>query len=183
MGDAVNDLPSSFGYVLSDTWFLSSDNKERDDDEGDTEVDMSEKSVPDIFAMNHDNLLTVVMDLMTNKRLKVAVSKVLLDPGEKYINTGRFKYEDGEPVYVSPVHLTCVGSIEKVMIPALQILYRFFQVHAVRAEMEASASGSDYTVRVGINGEGVRMRVVYKFNGHDIMLTITNDELVLHLDD
>ena len=148
---------------LESSWMLSSDGKLRSDEE----KEMSDKAIKkfcknknlaSIFTERHPNLLSVVMVLMQEYNLELAVATPFLDPDEKYVKTGVYEYAKCEMKLVSPIMICAVGSIEKVLVAALQIL--FFNG-------KKDGQGTDYAVSVlELNGT-CDVTISFKFNGYD----------------
>lgn len=178
--------PNAFNFVLEDSWALSSDRQDHspnsDDDEvGDEAVaaQLAGKTMREIFAMNHPNLLTIVFSLMMTDRLVFVVSNAFLEPEEKYIETGEYNYAESGPVLIPKnrtYYICAVGCVEKVLLPALQILY------ACAGESNDVVRGDDYTVILD-----PVLHVKYKFNGHEVQMKIEDDgtqsRLTLYIDE
>lgn len=147
---------------LESSWMLSSDGKRSDGEEEMSDEAIKEfcknKNLASIFTERHPNLLSVVMVLMQEYNLELAVATPFLDPDEKYVKTGVYEYAKCEMKLVSPIMICAVGSIEKVLVAALQIL--FFNG-------KKNGQGTDYAVSVLQLKGTCDVTISFKFNGHD----------------
>jgi len=135
-------------------------------------------------GVNHNNLTTVLFVLMTELEMKLYVAAPFLDPEEKYVKCGKlddsFHPHDVQQV-TDALWINAVGSIEKVLIAALQILY---------ANGQKNGKGSDYSVHyVGPRGKhtcDVTIRFLYNGQSAKVNLRQTTEddrEITLYIDD
>lgn len=175
--------PKKFDKKLKSVWKLSSDDTDHAEPLDDEVVlaNITNKSLTDIFSQNHDNLITVVMFMMENG-MKLAVSGAFMDPEEAYIKNGKYDYEKITDMKMVPMmFLTAVGSIEKVLIPGLQIIYSL-GFHKRKHE------GDDYTMYSSKSD----ITLFYKFNDRDCKLKIVgtpsggrfdNVDMIMYVED
>ena len=120
------------------------------------------KSFTEIFAMNFDNVLTVFMMLMQNG-MQFTASTSFIDPDEKYIREGIYNYGAEDMHILKLVHICAAGSIEKVLVAGLQIMYAV-------GFAEEEATGDDYSLFSCCNDQFCEIHLMFKFNGQDCQL-------------
>ena len=160
---------------LSVSWALSSD-EESHTEQSDNRIKKAckNKSLGFIFAQCHPNLLSVVLILMQEYGMRLAVATPFLDPAEKYIHTGEYEYAKHEMKLVSPLMITAVGSIEKVLVAALQILF---------ANGARNGSGEDYNVYYHDDGNTCDITINFQFNKHEcnVKLQQSDDDKIISI--
>ena len=157
--------PKKFDKRLKHTWKLSSDDADHPEPLEEDEVlsNITNKSLIDIFKQNFDNLVTVVM-LMMEKGMHLVVSGAFVDPDEAYIKQGKYDYEKITDMREVPaMFIVSVGSIEKVLIPGLQIIYSL-------GFDQLEHEGDDYSMYVSSTTSEIDLS--YKFNDRDCKLKI-----------
>jgi hypothetical protein len=164
---------------LESSWILSSDGK-RDDDE----QEVSDKKIKQFCKTNnmvtiftstrHPNLVSVVLVLM-QQGLKLIVASPFLDPDETYVKTGVYDYASLQMMRVPQPYMICaVGSIEKVLIAGLQILFY---------NGKKEGDGEDYSVSVFETESSCVATIYFTFNGHDAKLKLeeVDDEQYIYM--
>ena len=155
------------------SWMLSSDNKavEEDDEQTDEAIKQfcAKKQLASIFAARHPNLLSVVIVLMNEYDLQLAVAAPFLDPEEKYIKTGISDECPFDIKLISPYMITAVGSIEKVLIAALQIFF---------ANGNKNGKGTDYLVHKLSSKNVCVVTISFKINGVNIKVKLLQHQKV-----
>ena len=133
---------------------------------------------------NHENLTTVLFVLTMDLGMKLYVAAPFLDPEEKYVKYGKlddsFHPHDVQQV-TDAIWINAVGSIEKVLVAALQILY---------ANGSKNGKGTDYYVNfLGSRGKHTcDVTVRFLYNGQSAKVNLrqsTKDdrEITLYIDD
>ena len=156
---------------LQSRWMLSSDDKAvgEGDHHTDKEIETfcANKNLASIFTAYHPNLVSVVMVLMLKYNMQVAVEEHFLDPSEKYIRTGERKENACDMKLVSPIMICGVGSIEKVLVAALQIF--FFNG-------DKDGEGTDYSVYSWSEDGRCSVKIYFTFNGADVIVTLHQED-------
>ena len=145
---------------LQAAFSLASDGVTRDDDRSysDMEKAFKGKTLASIFSQNHANLTAVVLFMMEVYELQLAVATPFLDNDHKYLKTGEYDYETCEMVNVSSMLVCSAGSVEQVLVAALQIYF---------SNGKHSVSGTDCTICYFNNAKEQQCIVTidFKFNG------------------
>ena len=189
MAEERTPYPTRFDFTckLAGSWPLQSDGNVRPDESTDDTIATAcnGKRMVDIFAMNHDNLLSVLYFLMHYGTI-LAASKTFLTAADLYINTGNYVYADGEPVRINFMMVVSVGCVEKILIPAFQILYTFLSTMELQPEFDESFSGEDYTLDISVASDFETIDLFYKFNGQDVRMNMTKQQttqqIILYID-
>lgn len=152
---------------LQSVFSLASDGTTRDDHTtyDDFKRTTAGKTLASVFANNHANLTLVVMRMMELYDLKVSVATPFLDNEHKYLKTGEYDYAECEMMLVSSMLVCAVGSIEQLLVAALQIYY----VNGKR-----NGYGKDYKVSYHNNEKETRCDVTidFKFNEAKVLVKL-----------
>jgi len=175
--------PFEFDKKLASWFSMSSDGefgrseKCREDYDNDSEYEQDEgeeahklecKTLGEIFALNHVNLITVVQTLMMDHDLTLYVQKVFMD--DKYLKTGEADHLAFELCTCRATHITYFNEVEQTLLAGLQILYTFSKngkLNGNNKEKDASA------IRSHSKKDGyTNIDLTFKFNGQDVKLAI-----------
>jgi hypothetical protein len=156
--------PMTMGKKLQSSWPLSSDEKDHEEiSDNKLKNFCKDKNLADIFTSCHANLVSVVMVLMMHFNLQLAVATPFIDPEEKYIRTGEYNYSACEMKLVSAFYICAVGSIEKVLVAGLQVLY---------ANGAKNKKGTDYRVHFYRTKKNCNILVNFQFNEVEVNMKI-----------
>lgn len=169
----------TMGKKLTSTWALSSDGSHhRQKSDRAIKQECKGQNLARIFTACHANLLSVVMVLMNEYGLRLAVASPFLDPEEAYIKTGKYDYGASEMKLVSSFMICAVGSIEKVLIAALQVLF---------ANGPRDGEGTDYAVRWFSKDSTCDVHINFKFNDFETNVKLSQSgrsmAIYIYIDD
>ena len=165
-------MSTTMNKGLRSSWMLSSDNQPPEDDEEEqTDAQIrafcAEKTLACIFARRHQNVLSVVIVLMMECGLQLAVAAPFLDPAEEYITTGESDACRFDMRRISPIMICAVGSVEKVLVAALQVFY---------SNGNKNGGGTDYSVSSHTEKDCCDVVISFKFNGADVKVKLLEYE-------
>ena len=129
------------------------------------ELKLKKLLLGEIFTAEHANLVTVISILMQTRGTVFAVQPPLLDPEDRYWLTGEYKYDELDPLLISPTLLVGAGRVQQVTCAALQILY---------AAGRKGTTGEDHRVTFKMNKRDkfTTITISFKFHGQDINMAI-----------
>lgn len=169
-------------FLYTTSWPLSSDKQTTEEEEEEDDDAISafcdSKTLATIFSRRHSNLLSVVMTLMDKHGLELAVATPFLDSDEEYVMTGNYDYAKCDMVSVTSLMICAVGSIEKVLIAALQTFFMNgkrnakgtdFYVYHYNNQREQVC---DVTIHLKYNGHAVNVKLAQNGSGQCISIYI-----------
>lgn len=130
---------------------------------------IKDKSILEIFAMNFDNVLSVFMILM-QKGMTFYACRSFVEPDESYVKKGVYNYGNDLMIPIRMFDICAVGSVEKVLVAGLQIMYAL-------GFDKGEITGEDYSLFSTHDEDGnfCEIHLQFKYNDRDCQLKIHQD--------
>lgn len=171
----------SFGKTLQTHFSLASDGEfGREEDESDDVAPLPKCTLGKLFAMNHPNLTSVLLDLMYRPNpVQVYAQQALVD--ETYLKTGHYDSDGLELLTVRPSDFTAFSHVEQCIVAGLQIVYHFARdgklnaTHSVddaNVSMQHSSSKRETNIVVDFRVDGHATKLAVREHGDEAYISL-----------